>query len=112
MDKLLVTAIPCGLVVLSLFRMLQLMKSSRPAGEFFTLSLSAGVAALSLMWASVAIGHGFSPEPLSPAFWKASWTLGPVLGGLFIAALFSGSVAESVATTLGKLRRKPAKDKR
>lgn len=103
MDKLLVTVIPCSLVVLSLFRMLKLMKNPRPRGEFFTLCLSAGVAALSMRWASLAIGHGFASGPLSVEFHDASWVIGPVLGALFVAALYAGPLAASVGLAVSRL---------
>lgn len=103
MDFLLVTFLPCSLVVLSLVRMLPLLKASRVFERPVAVCLTAGVTALSMLWAAVAVSTASQAGPVPQEFLAASTTHGPVLAFVLLVVLFGESAALAAARALSTL---------
>lgn len=106
MNELLATAIPCTLVVLSFVRLHSLLTSRMPHLQVATLSITAGVCALSLIWTAVAVNATWNTEAMTDAYLSAARTSGVVVGLAFLMMLY-GPVLVSTLVTLsrGKKRR-------
>lgn len=107
MEKLLVTLIPCSLVVLSLIKVERVLRAQRQNRTFspFSLVLVAGVTAVAMLWAAVALNEAMKPGPLTPAFVDASWDLGPGLAFCFFLTLFAEDLAAGVSRLMFRSKR-------